>query len=116
VRRIERDDGVLVIDDSIEEKLHTDENKLSCRHWDNAKERNFKGINFLTARYVVEELSLPVGFDLVTKTKQFNDPKTGQQKHRSTISKNEQYRLLLHVAAHNQLRCLMMPGTRQPTI
>src|SRR4030095_6676770 len=104
VRKIERDDGVLVIDDSIEEKPHTDENELICWHWDNAKERNVKGINFLTALYIAGEISLPVGFDLVTKTEQFTDAKTGKQKRRSTITKNERYRMLLHVSVHNQLR------------
>jgi len=34
VRQVESDDGVLIIDDSIEEKPYTDENELICWHWD----------------------------------------------------------------------------------
>jgi hypothetical protein len=32
VRQVESDDGVIVIDYSIEEKAHADENELVCRH------------------------------------------------------------------------------------
>src|SRR4030095_6860226 len=34
VRQVESDDGVLVLDDSLEEKPDTDENELICWHWD----------------------------------------------------------------------------------
>jgi hypothetical protein len=68
VRQVESDDGVLIFDDSIEEKPLTSENDLICWHWDQAKERNVKGINFITAFYQVGKVGLPVAFDLVTKT------------------------------------------------
>jgi hypothetical protein len=51
VRQVESEDGVLIFDDSIEERPHTDENASVCWHWDQAKERNVKGINFITAFY-----------------------------------------------------------------
>src|SRR5215210_6517815 len=68
VRSVERDDGVLIIDDSIEEKPSTDENELVSWHYDHSKDRTVKGINFLTALSHAGEVSLPVAFDLVTKT------------------------------------------------
>lgn len=104
VRQIENDEGVLALDDSIEEKPYTDENELICWHWDHSKGRNVKGINFLTAFYVTAQAGLPVAFDLVTKTESLVDRKTGQQKRRSSITKNERGRMLLHVCVHNQLR------------
>jgi hypothetical protein len=104
VRRVEQDDAVLIIDDSIEEKPHTDENELICWHWDHSKQRNVKGINFLTALYCADEVSLPVAFDLVTKTEHYVDAKTGKAKRRSDMTKNARYRLLLLACAHNQLR------------
>ena len=67
VRSMESDSGVIVIDDSIEEKAYTDENELICWHWDHSKGRNVKGINFLSALYVTEQGALPIAFDLVTK-------------------------------------------------
>src|SRR5215210_617938 len=57
VRRVERDDAVLIIDDSIEEKPHTDENELICWHFDHSKQRNVKGINFLTVLYCASQTS-----------------------------------------------------------
>lgn len=104
LRQVEQDDGVLVLDDSIEEKPYTDESDLICWHWDHCKQRNVKGINFLTALYVADTLSLPVAFDLVTKTEPFVDPKTGKAKRRSQITKNARYRMLLQIVAHNQIR------------
>jgi hypothetical protein len=104
VRRVERDDAVLIIDDSIEEKPHTDENELICWHWDHSKQRNVKGINFLTALYCADEVALPVAFDPVTKTEHYVDAKTGKAKRRSDMTKNARYRLLLLACAHNQLR------------
>ena len=49
VRSIESADGIIVIDDTIEEKEYTDENELVCWHFDHAQGRNIKGINFLSA-------------------------------------------------------------------
>lgn len=104
LRQAEQDDAVVVLDDSIEEKPYTDENDLVCWHWDHSKQRNVKGINFLTALYVADQVSLPVAFDLVTKTETFLDPKTQKQKRRSQITKNARYRMLLQIVAHNQVR------------
>lgn len=104
VRQIESDSGVIVIDDSIEEKEYTDENELVCWHWDHSKGRNVKGINFLSALYVTGEGALPVAFDLVTKAEAFVDEKTGNLKRRSAIGKNERYRMLLRIVVHNQIK------------
>lgn len=104
LRQVETDDAVLVLDDSIEEKPYTDENDLVCWHWDHSNQRSVKGINFLTALYVADRVSLPVAFDLVTKTETFLDAKTKKQKRRSQITKNARYRMLLQVVTHNQIR------------
>jgi hypothetical protein len=104
VRQVETDSGVIVIDDTIEEKEYTDENELICWHWDHSKGRNVKGINFLSALYVTAEAALPVAFDLVAKTEAFVDEKTGNLKRKSSISKNERYRMLLRIVVHNQIK------------
>ena len=104
VRQVETDHAVLVVDDSIEEKPYTDENDLICWHWDPSNERNVKGINFLTALYVTDTVSLPVAFDLVTKTELYVDAKSGKHKRRSSITKNARYRMLLLACLHNKLR------------
>jgi hypothetical protein len=100
VRQIERADGVLIIDDSIAEKPYTDENDIICWHYDHTSGSSVKGINFLTALYHSQGLSLP----LIAKTEWYVDAKTGKQKRRSPVSKNEYYRLMLQQAIANQLR------------
>ena len=47
VRKIESVDGLMIIDDSIEEKPYTDENDIICWHYDHSKGRSLKGINFI---------------------------------------------------------------------
>ena len=77
LREMESDEGVLIFDDSIEEKPYTDENEIIAWHWDHSKGRNVKGINFITALYENQGPSLPVSFDLVEKTEFYTDEKTG---------------------------------------
>jgi hypothetical protein len=103
IRQLENPDGVLIFDDSIEEKPYTDENDLICWHWDHSQERHVKGINFVTAFYATDAVSLPVAFDLVTKTEVYRDAKTGKQKRRSQLTKNARYRMLLQICVHNQI-------------
>jgi hypothetical protein len=69
LREIEDEDsGVLIIDDTIEEKPYTDESELVCWHYDHSKGRSVKGINLLSTLYQVGDLSIPVAFELVKKT------------------------------------------------
>ena len=68
VRAIQHHDGVLILDDSIAEKPYTDENDIICWHYDHTQGRSVKGINFLTALYHAQGVSLPVGVTLIAKT------------------------------------------------
>jgi hypothetical protein len=103
VRQIQRDDGVLIVDDSISEKPYTDENEIVCWHYDHSTDRLVKGINFISVLYHVQDIALPVGYHLVEKTETFVDKKTGKEKRRATVTKNEVYRDLLRQASQNQI-------------
>jgi hypothetical protein len=103
VRQIERPEGVLLIDDTIVEKPHTDENDIICWHYDHAKGRTVKGLNLLTTLYVAQEVALPVAFEIVAKTEIYQDPQTGQEKRRSPSTKNEHYRNMLKLASSNRI-------------
>ena len=103
VRKIESAEGVMIVDDSIAEKPYTDENDIICWHYDHSKQRNVKGINFVTSLYHSQGVSLPVGFELVRKTETYADPKNGKEKRRSTRTKNEMYRDLMAQAVKNQI-------------
>lgn len=101
VREIESVEGVMIIDDSIEEKPYTDENDIVCWHYDHAHGCQTKGINFMTALYTSKDVSLPVGFQIVAKTERYLDAKTNTEKRRSPTSKNTYYQRLLQACVKN---------------
>ena len=103
MREIESEEGVLIIDDSIAEKPSSDENELISWHWDHSQGHAVKGINFITAMYHNQGVSLPVGFELVKKTEHYFDKKTQQMKRRSAVSKNEHAMALAAQAVKNQI-------------
>src|SRR6476469_3210142 len=87
VRANQQDDGVLILDDSIAEKPYTDENDIICWHYDHTQGRSVKGINFLSALYHAQGVSLPVGVTLIAKTEHYLDKKDGKPKRRSPKGK-----------------------------
>ena len=76
VRSIEGSEGVLIFDDTIQEKAWTDESELMCWHYDHVSGRNVRGINLLNALYNCNGASIPVAFELVTKPTQYCDIQT----------------------------------------
>ena len=103
VREIQSAAGVLIIDDSIEEKPYTDENDIICWQYDHSKDRMLKGINFLTALYRSQGVNVPVSFHLVAKTEKYVDPKTQKEKRRSPVSKNDVCQDLIKQAVTNRI-------------
>ena len=94
IRRVETDDGVLLVDDTIEEKPYTDENEIVCYHYDHSQGRTVKGINIVNFVYHTsldqeQIISIPVAFELVSKTELYQNKKSGKYKRKSKISKNE---------------------------
>ncbi len=102
-RKINTSEGVLIVDDSIEEKPYTDENDIICWHYDHSKNRSIKGINFLSTLYHNQAVSLPIGFQLVAKTEEYLDKKTQKRKRRSPVTKNEMARQMILQAVKNQI-------------
>ena len=64
-----QDDGVLLLEDRVEDKAHMRLNDLIAYHYDQAQGRCGRGINQLTALYYNQQVSLPLGYHLVKKTK-----------------------------------------------
>jgi hypothetical protein len=104
VREIESEEGVLIIDDTIEEKPSTDENEIICWHYDHSQGRSVKGVNIVSAMYYSNGYRIPVTFDLVRKTKTVLDEKTKKEKRISEKTKNEQYREMLKVCVKNNIK------------
>lgn len=89
---------MLVVDDSILEKAHTDANALLCTHYDHRLGRSVKGLNFVSLLYVAGPVSVPVTVELVQKTKAVTDPKMHKVSDKSPLTKNEMLRAQLRVA------------------
>lgn len=94
LRKVETDTSVLIIDDTLEHKPHTTENELVCWHFDHCTNKNVKGINIVNFLYCSDILpddsvNVPCAFETVYKTEQYIDAKTGKEKRRSPITKNE---------------------------
>ena len=103
VRRIQSEEGLLIVDDSIAEKPYTAENNMIAWHYDHTKGRSVKGINFITALYQVDDISLPVNYHLIQKTDYYTDPQTDDLKRRSPVTKNEVYRQLVRQVIRNKV-------------
>jgi hypothetical protein len=103
-RQVEGDDGVLVIDDTIEEKPYTDESELVCWHYDHSKGRSVKGLNLISALYQAGDVSVPVAFELVKKGGWVFDGQKGKWRRKSLKTKNELYRGMLSACRSNRLK------------
>ena len=80
VRTAEKDVGVLIFDDAIQEKKCTDENEIMRWHFDHLSNRSVRGMNLLNALYHNGGVSIPVAFGVVKKLLEFCDLKTRQRK------------------------------------
>lgn len=104
VRSVETSEGVLIFDDTIQEKAWTDENELMCWHYDHVSGRNVRGINLLNALYHSNGASIPVAFELVKKPIPYCDLATRQLKRRSEVTKNELMREMIGACIRNELK------------
>jgi hypothetical protein len=103
VRSIEKDDGILIFDDTIQEKPYTDENEIVNWHFDHSKGRTVKGINILNCLYQASDVSVPVAFEIIKKPILYCDIETHQIKRSSEITKNDLLRQMLNTCQQNQL-------------
>lgn len=104
IREIEQDDGVLIFDDTIQEKPYTDENDLICWHYDHSQNRTVKGINLLNCVYHAGAVSLPVTYELITKPILYTDVKTRRVKRMSLVTKNDLMRDMVSVCKRNRIK------------
>jgi len=104
VRKIEREDGVLIFDDTVQEKAWTDENDLMCWHYDHCVGRSVRGINLLNALYHSGGTSIPVAFELVTKPILYSEIATKKLKRKSERTKNEMMREMIDTCIGNALK------------
>lgn len=104
IRKIETEDGVVIFDDTIEEKEYTDENDIMAWHFDHSKGRSVKGINILSGIYHNNNATVPIAFEIVKKDIKFIDSKTNKQKRKSNKTKNELFRGMFKNCVNNRIK------------
>lgn len=109
VRKIESEGhGILIVDNTIEEKFYTDENDLITWHFDHVFHRSIKGVNILSLllRNAESYLTLPVSFQPIKKTERVFDKKKGKEVKKSPKTQNEYFRDMVKVAVlSNKIKC-----------
>jgi SRSO17 transposase len=103
VRQVQSQEGVLIIDDTVQEKPYSDESELITWHYDHSVGRTVKGINLLSALYFSGDTSIPVAFELIQKTQLETNTKTGKDKWVSPRSKNEMAREMIAQFVRKQI-------------
>jgi len=96
--------GVLIVDDFVSEKKYSSENEMIAWHYDHSEKRSVKGINQVSIIYDINDNRIPVGFDLVYKTKEYFNKKKGEICRKSPETKNEKLRKLVGQAYANGLK------------
>jgi hypothetical protein len=104
VRETESDEGVLIFDDTVQEKPYSSENDQINWHFDHTVGRSVKGIYLLNCIYHSNDASLPVAFKLITKPIQYSDISTRKIKRKSETTKNEDLISILKTCKQNQLK------------
>ena len=99
-------DGCLLIDDSLLAKPHTKESDMVCWHYDHTIGRSRKSILMLNFHYTDSSgISLPVGYEIITKSEKEYDDKKKKWVKKSKFTKNEIMRDKLEILHfHNQLK------------
>ena len=98
VRGFEKEGGALILDDSIQEKPYTDENEIMCWHYSHAK-----GTNLLSCIVEYDDISIPIGYEIVHKDVRFSDIETKKEKRKASVTKNEHFRNLLSQEYSNKV-------------
>ncbi len=97
---IRSEEGVLIIDDSIEEKRYSDCNEIIQYHFDHTVGRSVRGVNFISALYYSNDMSLPVAMEVIRKEKIFSIKKN-KWEYKNTQTKNELFRAMVSQASQN---------------
>ena len=99
-------DGCLLIDDSLLAKPHTKESDMVCWHYDHTIGKSRKSILMLNFQYTdASGISLPVGYEIITKSEKEYDEKKEKWVKKSKFTKNEIMRDKLEILHfHNQLK------------
>jgi hypothetical protein len=103
VRQIQTKEGVMIIDDTVEEKQYTDQSELINWHFDHTKGKSVKGVNMVSSIYYSQNVSMPIAFEFVHKTELTIDKKTKKEKWVSKRTKNEMFQDMVTTAIRQEI-------------
>jgi hypothetical protein len=83
------DFAVLIVDDCILAKAHTDQNAMISTYYDPSEHRYVNGLNLVSLLYQSAQLSLPIAAVLIEKTVTQYNVKGGKYELKSPFTKNE---------------------------
>ena len=89
IRKYENEkDGCILIDDSVLHKPYTKENDIVAWHYDHSSGKCVKGICMLNFHYTnAEGISIPLEYEIISKTEEYFDEKTGKTKKKVNLQK-----------------------------
>lgn len=102
VRKHQTEQGLLLVDDSLLHKPHSQETGLVSTYFDHTRNEYVKAINFLSLLYRVDDILLPVGLHIVIKYWQCQ-LKDKKEVWKAAQTKNEAFRDLLYQAHQNAI-------------
>ncbi len=102
MRQHQSPDGIIILDDSLLHKPHSQPNGLVSTYYDHTTNQYVKAINFLSLIYRVGDILLPVGLHLVIKYLQ-TQIKDRKEVWQAAVTKNEAFRELLHQVHQNAI-------------
>ncbi len=65
MRKVERDEGVFIFDDTVQEKYYTDENEIMCWYYGHSKGRRVQGFNIFNPSIVIFGGGISESSDLI---------------------------------------------------
>ena len=74
-----------------------------CWHYFHAKGMHVKGTNLLSCIVQYDDVSIPIGYEIIHKDVSYSEIETKKVKRKSSITKNEHFRNLLRRAYNNKV-------------
>ena len=101
IRRIQKQNAMIAIDDFLIEKPYSNENGVIAFYFDHVTGKYVKAINVVDAVYLTDEAEIPLDLEVIKKLEYKIDIKTAKPFREQTRSKQEIYRSFLRNAINN---------------
>lgn len=102
LRTIEKEDSVIIVDDTIFEKPYTDQSEINTYHYDHSKGKSVLGINAVNLIHETGRVRLPLSMSIVHKDQIVIE--NGKEKRKSSKTKNELFQEQFLQTVHNEVK------------